>query len=185
MCVCVCVCVLNTSRNQGIAPVLAICLHYAQTHNDLHARGDAAENRVFAVKPGRGSQGDEELAAIGVGTCIRHGQNAGAGVLELLFDLVLELGAKDAVPATASASGVSPLNHEVLDDAVEPHAVVVAAAAELREIQARFWSFIPIQLYGKRAKRCLESDTRASLEGKAGWVQLRHARVFERRAADG
>ena len=58
----------------------------------IHAFHDFAKNGMVPVKPGRGSQRDEELAAAGIGTGIGHGKDAFAVVgqpfAELIFDPV-------------------------------------------------------------------------------------------------
>lgn len=51
--------------------------------------------------------------------------------------LVLEGLAVDGAAASARARGVAALDHEVLDDAVEGDAVVVALGGELLEVAAR------------------------------------------------
>ena len=82
-----------------------------------------AENRMPAVEPGGGGVGDEELAAIGPGPCIGHGEQALAVVDERIDEFIGK-----AVPraARAGAGGVAALDHEIFDHAVEAEAVVVA-----------------------------------------------------------
>merc|ERR1712156_1027387 len=85
----------------------------------VHALDDLSEDDVFAVEP-RGLGGaQEELAAVGVGAGVGHGEDAGAGVLQGEV-LVLELHAVDRLaPGAVSGGEVSALAHEVGDDAVE------------------------------------------------------------------
>jgi hypothetical protein len=56
-----------------------------------------------AVQVGGGHGGEEELAAVGAGACIGHGQQAGRLVLQLEV-LVLELGAVDGLAAGGGSS---------------------------------------------------------------------------------
>ena len=44
---------------------------------------DLAENSVPPIQPRRGNGADEKLAAVGVGSCVRHAQDPRAGVLEV------------------------------------------------------------------------------------------------------
>ncbi len=74
--------------------------------------------------------GDKELATVGSGPCVRHGKDAGFVVFELWFALVFEA---VAGAAAARARGVAPLDHEICDDAVEGHAVVVSPFCQVEE----------------------------------------------------
>ena len=68
---------------------------------------------------------DEELAAVGVGAGVGHGHGA-VDVQQVVVELILERLAPHAFAAGAVPVGVAALNHEVLNDAVEGQAVVVA-----------------------------------------------------------
>lgn len=61
----------------------------------------------------------------------------------------------DWVRTSAGAGGVAALNEEVLDDAVEEGAVVVALEAELHEVARRLGGFLGPQLDVERASRRL------------------------------
>jgi hypothetical protein len=89
------------------------------------------------------------LAAVCVRAAIGHAQDAGTGMLQGRVDLVLEFLPVDRAPASAGASGVACLKHEVRDDAVEDAVVVVATLGQRAEIPAglpfaavsgRFWT---------------------------------------------
>ena len=80
---------------------------------------------MLAVEPGSRDVGHEELAAVGAGARVGHGEETGAVVLQAGGELVGEL---VAGAAHAGAGGIAALNHEVGDDAVEGDAVVEAAA---------------------------------------------------------
>jgi len=69
-------------------------------------------------------------------------------VLQRGRDLVLELGAVDGGSATAGASGVTALDHEVGDDAVEDEVVEVVALREGGEVLAGFGSVVIVEFDG-------------------------------------
>src|SRR5512143_17694 len=54
----------------------------------LHPLDHLAEDGVLAVEPGSRHVGDEELAAVGAGAGVGHGQDARAAVLERRVKLV-------------------------------------------------------------------------------------------------
>lgn len=71
--------------------------------DDLLSLNDLAENDVLTVQPVGGSEGDEELRAVGVGTSVGHGEKVGLGV-SADEGLILELGTVDGF-ATSTVSG--------------------------------------------------------------------------------
>ena len=80
---------------------------------------------------------DEELAAVGVGSGIRHRQRA-AFVLAWSIELVAEAVTRPAAPGPG---WITALQHESGDDPVEDHFVVVPLAGEEEEVvdcQRRF-----------------------------------------------
>src|SRR5271157_1406874 len=88
---------------------------------DLLSLNDFAEDGVVAGEPWRGSHGDKELAAIGSGSGVGHGQLAGlVKLVRRALGLVLE-----AVTGSAHAGArrVATLNHEVGNDAMEDGAI--------------------------------------------------------------
>ena len=98
-------------------------LHHGQSVNDL------TEHDVLAVEPLRLRCADEELRSVGSWTGVRHGENAGTGVL-LHKVLVGELGAVDRLTACAVSGGeVTSLAHEVRDHTVEDRALVMERLA--------------------------------------------------------
>ena len=94
------------------------------------------ENGVRAVQMPRRRQSDEKLAAVSVGTGIRHAQNTCGRVRELGHDFVGEFAAVDGGAASAAASWVAGLDHEVADDAVAGDGVVEACCGEGGEVVA-------------------------------------------------
>ena len=105
--------------------------------DDVQTLGHGAEHDVLAVEPGGLHGAEEELGAVGVGARVGHGEDAGAGVLELEV-LIREFGAVDGLSAGAVVVGeVSALAHEVGDDAVEGGALeaeALLAGAERAEV---------------------------------------------------
>src|SRR5579864_2529961 len=92
---------------------------------------DLPKNSVFTIQPIRCDVGDEELAAVGVGAGVGHGERADLVFAGVVAGFVLE-----TVPGTAAAGrgGVAALNHEVGDDAMKDGAVVEAVASQENEI---------------------------------------------------
>jgi len=121
----------------------------------VHALDNLAEDDVLAVEPGGLGGAQEELAAVGVGAGVGHGQDARAGVLQLEV-LVLELHAVDGLAARAVPGGeVAALAHEVGDDAVEAgplEPVSLLAGAQRAEVLAGPRSDVEAQLHGDPAE---------------------------------
>ena len=93
--------------------------------DNFHSFSDLAEHGVLAVEVREGIEAEEELRAVGVGACISHAQDAGAGVLPVEV-LVVELVAVNALAASAiSDSEVTTLGHEARDNSVEDAALEV------------------------------------------------------------
>lgn len=85
---------------------------------------------MLAVQVRSRGEADEELTAVCAGAAVGHGQDTSAGVLQRAVELVLELAAPDGLSTTAGAGGVTALQHEAGDDAVEDDAVVLAGVGE-------------------------------------------------------
>src|SRR3972149_9261663 len=92
----------------------------ANSLHRLHARGHSPEDGVAIVQAGLGRERYIELAAVGVGAAVGHGQGAEA-VLPVGAELV-----RDTVAgvAAAVAKGVAALDDELRHDAGEDEAVV-------------------------------------------------------------
>lgn len=103
-----------------------------QSHPTLHPSKDS----VFTIQPRRRRQGDEKLAAVCIRSCIGHGKNTSASVLERGADLVLEFLAVDALAAAAGACWVSSLNHKTRNYTVEDCVVVIVSICESGEVVA-------------------------------------------------
>jgi len=101
--------------------------------DDVHAAGDSAVDDVLAVEPVGLDGAEEELGAVGAGAGVGHGEDSGAGVLELEV-LVSELLAVDGLASGAVAAGeVAALAHELGDDAVERGSLEVERLAGLAD----------------------------------------------------
>jgi len=124
--------------------------HLLDRLNYVHSGGDASEDHVLAVQPGRFGRAKEELASVGVGAGIGHGEDAGSDVL-LDEILVGELFAVDGLAAGAVAAGkVASLAHEAGNDAVEggPRiAEPLLPGAESAEVLTGFWNDVSVQLH--------------------------------------
>src|SRR5580658_534948 len=129
-------------------PILAIAGRFGDLLHHVVAIDHFAKNAVFVIEPGRGGHGDEELAAIGVGTRVRHGEIAVLGVLQSVMKFVGEFVAR---AAAACALGIAALNHEVGDHAMEDGAIVeglagLRAIGERDEVLHRFGGLVGEQL---------------------------------------
>ena len=89
--------------------------------DDVLAFDNFAEDGVVAGKPGSGANGDEELASVGAGTAVGHGELA--GLVELVRRALGFVAEAVAWPAHAGAGGIAALDHEVGNDAVEDGSV--------------------------------------------------------------
>src|SRR4029434_9760077 len=102
-------------------PIAKIPRHVGDCIDDVLAFYDLAEDAVFAVQPWGRFLDDEELATVGVGSGVGHGQDARFGVLEIGIEFVLE-----AISRTAGAVAqrIAPLDHKAGDNAMKDRAVV-------------------------------------------------------------
>src|SRR5271168_3048295 len=106
----------------GFGAVHAVAGDFADLFDDVVAFDDFTEDGVLAGEPAGVGDGDEELAAVGVGAGVRHGELARS--LEVVGRTLGFVGELVAGAAHAGAFGVAALNHERGDDAVEDGAVV-------------------------------------------------------------
>ena len=81
----------------------------------VHAPADLAEDHVLPVQPLGLGGAEEELAPVGVGAGVGHGEDSGPGVLQGEV-LVRELVAEDGLASSSVVVGeVTSLAHEVWD----------------------------------------------------------------------
>lgn len=115
-----------------------------------------SEHHVLAIQPVGLDGAQEELRAVGVGTSVRHRQNARSSVAQAEV-LILELVAVDGLAArSVSAREVASLAHEVGDHAVERGALEAEAwfsCAKLAEVLARLGHHICSKLHFYAAGR--------------------------------
>ena len=118
---------------------LVVLVHFdlGDPLHDVNARLDAPEDCVFVVEPRRGDGGDEELRAVGARPSVRHRECVGTVVAQRSMELILELVPPDGRPSGAIPERVTGLDHEILDDAVEEHSVVVPVRRMRREVLDR------------------------------------------------
>ncbi len=95
---------------------------------------EVPEDRVRAVQPRCGVEGDEELRAVRAGPGVGHRQEASLVEGEVRDYLVVE---PVAGPARAGPRRVAGLGHEALDDPMERDAVVEAVEGEEHEVVHR------------------------------------------------
>src|SRR5690606_26087092 len=89
--------------------------------NNVLPLDNLAEDRMLVVEPRCGNVGYEELAAVRVGAGVGHRERSGTCVTKALVELVRE---SIAGTAGAVATGVAPLNHEIVDNSMENEAIV-------------------------------------------------------------
>src|SRR5580704_9665444 len=102
-------------------PVLRAARDLGNLLHYIIALDHLAEDAVLVVEPRRGGDGDKELAAVGAGAGIGHGEQAVLRMSEVLMEFVAEF---VAGAAAASAFGVAALDHEIWNYAVKDRAVV-------------------------------------------------------------
>ena len=109
------------------------------------------EDSVCAIEPVSRTEGNEELAAVGVGACIGHAEQSSLIVLDVEV-FVGELGSVDGDSAcSVVVREVTALGHEILDHSVEGAALVrvlllVVAGTKRSEVLSGLRHIIRIQL---------------------------------------
>ena len=140
-----------------------------------------AEEGVVLVEGVDGLLGDEELAAVGVGSGVGHGQLAGPVEVQVGIELVVEA---VAGIAHAGAGGVAALDHELGNDAMEGGAVVerlvvlllvgrgvgpvLGALGQRDEVGYRLGRLLLIELAGDAAHGGVHDDDWAIGTGQGG-----------------
>ena len=113
---------------------------------------------MLIVKPVARNEGQEELGAVRVWTCIGHREIASASVLNLEV-LVGEFLTVDRLTSCSVASSeVTTLSHEFIDDTMECGALVVKwlatlsdsllSSAEGSEVLSGLWGLVSVELHG-------------------------------------
>jgi hypothetical protein len=114
--------------------------HMLDLVHNIHSLGDTAKDRVLVVEPIDRHCGDEELAAVGSRTGIRHRQSSRSIMPQRWMELVLEILAPNAGTAGAIAEWIACLDHKAFDDAMEDMAVVVAIARMRNKVLDSLWT---------------------------------------------
>lgn len=117
-------------------PVLAIPFHQPHPLNHPQTTLHSAKDRVLAVQPRSRRKGDKKLTAVGVRTAVRHAQDACASMFQVIADLVFEFLAVDGASSATSARGITGLDHEVRNDAMEDDVVIVASLRKSHKVFA-------------------------------------------------
>ena len=68
--------------HRSVGAVAAIARHAGNFIGDVLSFDDLTENGVPVIEVRRGSDGDEKLAAVGIGPGVGHGKFAGLGMLQ-------------------------------------------------------------------------------------------------------
>src|SRR5438445_4291548 len=110
--------------DSGVGTIVAVAWQRGNFVGDVLAFHHLAKNGVLVVEPRCRSNGDEKLAAVGIGPGIGHGKLAGFGMLQRRMKFVGEF---IAWPAHAGTVRAASLNHEIRNDAVEDEAVIERA----------------------------------------------------------
>lgn len=83
------------------------------------------------------SEGDEELAFVGVTTNIGHCYKTSMREFKALVKLIFEWAFVDGFPAFSCTSWISTLNHEARNDPMKDGVVILSLQYELDEVAAR------------------------------------------------
>lgn len=103
--------------------------------DNIHALDNLAKHDVATIQPVGLDGCDEELGSVGILACVGHGNDSGAGVVEVEV-LVLELFTVNrSASSSIATSKVTSLNHELLDDTMEGRALVTIAMGTLGELK--------------------------------------------------
>ena len=111
-----------------------IRLHVLNRMNGLQPRNRPPENRMLLIQPRRGRCRDKELAPVRPGSSVGHTNRVRPIVLQIVIELIFELPPPNAFAPSAVSKGVSGLDHEFRNDAVEDYAFEVSASSVADEI---------------------------------------------------
>ena len=102
-----------------------------------------AEDGVRAGEMRSWYRRDKELTAVGVGAGVSHSQHAGGVEEQLAGDFILESVAR---AASAGASWIAALDHEILNDPVENEPVIETLPCQEHEVINRYGRMVCQQL---------------------------------------
>ncbi|KAI3475421.1 hypothetical protein L1887_63189 [Cichorium endivia] len=146
---------------------VVLCFCHTDLSNCLQALGDATKDGVLAIEERRRRQRDEELASVGVGTCVGHSEDPRTDEAKLGMQLVLKSTTVDRCTTGARTGGIARLDHKVADDTVEDDAVVETLLGQLAEVCARLGRVLPVELeddpaHGRGPKSRKEAESGGS-----------------------
>lgn len=103
----------------------------------LKAVDYSSEDGVLEVERRLRCVGDEELALVRVDAGVCHRDESALGMLEVLFELVLELLAPYRLAALSGVGGIARLHHEAFNAADKDASIVVVGGAKSEEVLRR------------------------------------------------
>ena len=161
------------NRDGAARSIFVIGRDHPHPLNDAHATVNAPKNGMLPIQEWGGLQRDEELAAICVGSSVRHRYDSGASVLQIPGNFICKLSTVDALSASSCARWVSSLDHKVSYNSMEDGVVVVSALGQRRHVVTGSRCVAIVQLDAERPNAGLELDVRVRLLS-AGLVGSRH-----------
>ena len=111
-----------------------------------HSLEDFPEHNVASVQPRGHFRRDEKLRSVSILPGVRHGQPAGAEMLQFEIFVFEPLSINASPSGPVSSSEISALDHEIFDDSVERGALVSLSLGFLRqllEVPGSFWYSFP------------------------------------------
>ena len=148
--------------------------------DDIHTLADLTENNMLSIKPlGLGSA-EEELASIGVGASIGHGENPRPRVLQGEV-LIRELVTIDGPAASSVVVGeVAALAHKSRDDPVKGgsfESESLFAGAESSEIFGSFWNDVRSQFHNDSASGLTTDRNVKKATGKGHFLSILNSKL--------
>ena len=108
---------------------------------------------MLAIQPIGGHVSDEELASIRAWAGVRHREGSTLMTIRIRLEFILEFIARTSA---SGAGGISTLNHEVRDDAVEYRPVIELVIGEEHEVVDSLWCVTGEQLTNDVSAGCLD-----------------------------
>ncbi len=116
---------------------VGVDLDFGDDVDDLDALDDAAEDRIISIEAWRVLVDDEELAAAGIAAALvgHRDDTARVGeVAELVLDIVAGTATAHEARIGIARGGITSLNHEFRNHAVERDALVETLFGEFDEV---------------------------------------------------
>lgn len=145
-------------------PVLLVDLDRLHLIKSIPPFQYATKDGVLSIKVRGLVKGDEELAAVGVGTLVGHAQNTALIVLELRLDFIFKWLTIDAGTVLCrSGRRRAGLDHERRNETVEGRVIIGVGCAEGEEVVRRLGTGAAEELELEVAMGCVQRD------GHVGW----------------